>query len=614
MNTLQSLVLPNFEVPAPQDLHVRLNTLAWAELPVSHVRFTQGGELTSDTFYGGFSVGPWKRHCDIRSLWLGLEGAGDFAAALGLYRPGRPTVWLSERCVSLLPGQQARLPVEGWNHIEDGMLFFKLRALDRGVLTGAAYLTADEAPNDVRLGLVITHFDQQARVIPAVERIRRSVVEHPHVQGRITLTVVDNSRDLAVEGTDGVKKIPNRNLGSAGGFARGLLDLMDSGEHTHALFMDDDASCETESVLRTFAMLRYARDPKLAVAGALLDESAPWRLMEKGARFDGMRRPLHAGLDMRRVEDLLLADAGAARPDHGGWWFLAFKLNQVRHFPFPFFSRGDDVFFSLTNGFHITTLNGVACLGEDSVLKHGPMTAYLDARYHLLHALLDEANGAHRIAELAWHLCMRPLLSYNYANARAFTLAMHHLLQGPGFFKSNMDLLAVRSQISAWTPSHKMLPIDQSSFLLDMPRSEPESRWRLLLRWLTLHGLLMPQPPNNQPVLLQEKGFHGDPGAVFGYRRVLYEHTASSTGYVADHDRGLFLHELGVFVATAAKLRARLRKLREAHQAGFDEMATAEFWREVHGNPTQPPSLERLRLIKPKASTAAGLVRKATMP
>ena len=59
-------------------------------------------------------------------------------------------------------------------------------------------------------------------------------------------------------------RIANRNLGGAGGFARGLIAAEDGG-FTHCLFMDDDAAFQMENLIRSFAFLRLARNPDAAL-------------------------------------------------------------------------------------------------------------------------------------------------------------------------------------------------------------------------------------------------------------------------------------------------------------------------------------------------------------
>jgi len=583
--SLQAIVFPSLELAAPEELYVRLNDRAFAALASRAVHFEAGGILSSDTFFSGFTVGAWKRRASVASLELRLEGEGEFTARLGLHRLGQVSAWLDERRIALSGDAAVHWPIAAWSSLSEGLLFIQLRALAPGSLHGAAFVTRQAPPNDVRLGLVITHFNRQAQVLPAIDRIRRALLDRPDLQGRLTLTVVDNSRNLALPEHAAVQHLPNRNLGGTGGFVRGLLSLIDGGRHTHALFMDDDASCETESIARTFALLRYAKERRLAVAGALLREAAPWELLEKGARFEGMVRPLHAGLDVRRVEDLLVAERALARPDYGAWWFFAFPIAEVRRFPFPFFVRGDDIFFGLGNGFEIATLNGVACLGEDFSAKHGPLTAYLDARYHLVHALLAPKQSARGIFWVGSRLFVKALTSYQYASARAVTLAMRHVLAGPKFFSEHLDMQAVRSEIATWLPSEKLMPIDRSALPVKGARRRRESPARRLARLLTLQGSLLPDFLLRDRMTLQEKGFHGRASAVFRYRKVLYEHAQSGTGFIAEFDRRIFFTELAAFVRVWAAMFARIAPLRRAYERGASEMTTIEFWRGVYAHP-----------------------------
>ncbi|WP_119155606.1 glycosyltransferase [Caldimonas tepidiphila] len=598
MTPLQSFVFPNLDLAIPEAMYLRLNDLVWPDLAERRMRFLPGGCATSDTFYNALSVGPWKRHCDIRTLVLRLEGQGEFVVSFGLRRAGFAPHWLGEHTVQLNAGHPAHLPVPAWESVSDGLLYCRMRSVSGGQITAATFATPDAPPNEVRLGLVITHFNRQAQVRPAIRRLQRDLLSHPDHRGRITLTVVDNSKNLQLTPMPGLRVIQNENYGGSGGFTRGLLELLDAGSYTHALFMDDDASCEAESIARTFALLQYSREPRLAVAGSLLREDRPWSLIEKGAKFDGLCRPLCSGMDMRRADELLQAEASRERPDYGGWWFFAFPLREMRRFPFPFFVRGDDVFFSRTNRFEIATLNGVACLGEDFALKHGPMTAYLDARYHLLHALTDDPGRARRrVLRLADQLFFKSLLSYNYASARSFTLAMQHLMEGPDFFRRNLDLAAVRAEIGGWTPSEKPQPVDRDGMRLRTRNKRHESGLRRLMRILTLQGFLLPRFLLLDRTMLQPKGFHGCARSVFRFRRVLYEHGPTGQGYVVEHDRRLFFAELRRFLGTLGSLLRRLPELHAAHREGFDALASEDFWRTLYDRPV--PAMPATPLVRP---------------
>ena len=591
MNTLQSLIFPNLEVPIEESMYLRLNERCWAKLADGGVVFEPGGVLSTDTFFNGVSVGAWKRNCDISSVFFKLQGRGAFVFTLGLHRADQSTVWIAEHPLMLSEGVATSVPVQAWPALTDGLLFFRLRALGAAVLEDGRLQTADAPLHPVRLGLVITHFNRQAQVLPAVQRICRDLLDRSDLHDRVTLTVVDNSRNLEPPAHLRINYIPNRNLGGTGGFVRGLLSLMDRGDHTHALFMDDDASCEVDSIARALALLQYARRPRLAVAGALLREMAPWHLVEKGARFDGKVVPLKPGLDMRQLPDLLEAERPGPPPDYGAWWFFAFSLADVRQFPFPFFVRGDDVLFGLDNGFNITTLNGIACLGEDFGSKHGPLTAYLDARYHLVHALLSR-HAASRVFWVGSRLFVKALSGYLYSSARAVTLALRHTLEGPAFFRDNLDLQAVRKEIASWSPSEKLEPLNRADIEalggLKAPRRQRESALRRLGRALTLQGALLPGWLLRDRTTVQPKQFHGRASAVFRYRRVLYQHAATGTAFIAEFDRRRFFSELSDFVAPWWTMFRRLPALQRAYRDGARELTSEAFWRNVYADPVAP--------------------------
>lgn len=39
---------------------------------------------------------------------------------------------------------------------------------------------------------------------------------------------------------------------------------------------------------------------------------------------------------MNVIKDLLLSEQNDNKPDYGGWWFYAFKINEVKYYAFLF--------------------------------------------------------------------------------------------------------------------------------------------------------------------------------------------------------------------------------------------------------------------------------------
>jgi hypothetical protein len=347
--------------------------------------------------------------------------------------------------------------------------------------------------------------------------------------------------------------------------------------------MDDDASCEVESIRRAFALLQFSRTPNMAIAGSLLRDVEPFRLFEKSAQFDGLCRPLKSGLDMRSKMDLVMAEINDKTPDYGGWWFYMFKLTDVKHYSYPFFVRGDDIMFGFSNKPTIVTSNGIACWGDDFGLKSSPLTLYLDARNHLLQSLTHLNKGKLFCVKLLFGFSIARLFSYNYASAKAINTAIEHVLEGPDFWIKNMDLADIRKKINSLEPSEKLHPISRAEYNVEYSNFQPEQlRLRTLLRWISLNGFLLPTFMMKNRVLFQHKSFRGLFREVYRYKQVLYEYEPQGIGYIATHDKKEFFKTLFSLVSLMVKLSSRFTQLRSDYNKRLPDMMSEDFWRQVY--------------------------------
>jgi galactofuranosylgalactofuranosylrhamnosyl-N-acetylglucosaminyl-diphospho-decaprenol beta-1,5/1,6-galactofuranosyltransferase len=582
MYRLQQLVMPNLTFGASEDMYARI----WSDkVRVSFsersINFKEGGRASFDTFFNSLTVGTWRKHCNLDDLYLVLTGKGKFSIRFGVHRIGHAHRWQEEQIIELEDGQEFSIALGFWSRLDSGMLYFSVEALDSAVLTGGYFATTTPPIRSVKLGIVITHFNRKQYVLPAIKRIREELLNDPLYKEKIELIVVDNSRNITLEEAEGVTLIPNKNLGGSGGFTRGLLHLKDEETFTHCLFMDDDASCEVESIRRTVALLAYSQTSNFAVAGSMLRELEPHRLFEKGAKFDGACRPLKGGMNMQDVNDLLMAELIDEKPDYGGWWFFAYALKDVKSFAFPFFVRGDDSMFSIANQFDICTLNGITTWGDDFALKSGPLPTYLDTRYHLLHSMLLLSKSRILCSKIAFQFMLGQLLSYNYASASAVRLAIQHLQMGPKFWLENMDTSEVRAQIGVFAGSEKLAPVDRATFNVGY-RHPVETVFRRLGRVFTLNGFLLPSFLLKDDVAFQHKGFRGSFREVFRYKKVLYEYEPTGMGYIAEHNKKKFFGELALFSWQMVKFIVRFSALKREYQQALPDMTNESFWRKVY--------------------------------
>jgi hypothetical protein len=381
--------------------------------------------------------------------------------------------------------------------------------------------------------------------------------------------------------------LPNKNLGGSGGFMRGLLHLKDHA-FTHCLFMDDDASCEIESIRRAYSLLRFTSIEKFAVAGALLREIEPFRLFEKGALFNGYCVPLKSGMDMVNIQDLLWAELIDRTPDYGGWWFFAFKIQDIKEYAFPFFVRGDDSRFSMMNHFNIVTQNGISCWGDDFALKSGVLPSYLDARYHMLHLMNIRGSHFNKIQEMAYHFIVKQLFSYNYASAKACRMAIQHVMKGPEFFSEHMNMTWIRKEIGEFASSEKMAPIQRRFWPIDYGNPK-ESKLKMIGRKLSLNGFLVPLRFFRHNTLFQHKGFVAELKEIYLYKTVIYEYEPSGNGYEglgyeAVHDKKAFFKEYWIYLKTMHKFKRNYKRLQEEYRRAMPEMTSEKFWRDVYAD------------------------------
>jgi len=305
-----------------------------------------------------------------------------------------------------------------------GFLFHRVHAMGADLeLRRCAWVVHPDAPlPSVRLAVVVTHHQRESSVMALAQGLATSELQPELAAGHVALLVVDNSTSLdPAQLPSFCRVVANPNYGGSGGFSRGLM-VAEAQGFSHCLFMDDDVSVEPEAILRTLAYQRL--HPQRAVAGVLLQAECPWLVLEMGGLFDRFCHPLGFGTDVADLANVLpLFDPSRSghRPNYGAWCYFSFAVQQVKHWPFPFFVRGDDILFSLMNGFPLFCLPGVSAHVPSFLRKEGPLQALLDTRMHLIiRAVIERLDRWQMVVSYAKPY-LNFLLTYRYGHC----LAMH---------------------------------------------------------------------------------------------------------------------------------------------------------------------------------------------
>jgi len=559
------------------DVHFRLFGPVGISLDRSVAEFAPGGKLSTSTYYNVFNLGKWRRNAGNTPLQLQLQGKGRFE--LTVFQAHRHSSWhqvVSE--IVTLDGAYSHPVTVDEDTAHESLLFFDLMALDDGILEDFAWATTAEPVRTPELMVSVTTFRREVEVKSTVRRFREFRAGS-ELKDHLRMVVVDNGNTLTVPNGDGVEIIPNENLGGAGGFTRGLVYGRDN-DATHCLFMDDDASIQMEALSRTWWFLAYAKDPRTAVSGAMINASHRWQLWENGAEFDLGCKPRFGHLDLRgrnAVFDMEYETTGKAPSDlYAGWWYFAFPLDQVETLPFPFFVRGDDVSFSLVNDFDIVSLPGIASVQENFTDKASPQTWYLDFRSHLVHHLTlpDKKRTWLELQRMVWSFYVRNVMRFHYDTLSAVNLAFEDVMRGPAFFDENADMAKRRADIKALTQTEVWRSVE------DVPDERHSERGKLqrsaLLR--TLNGHLIPWARNTGTELTLTSPFRDDFGRVLGAKQVTYLNGDSSAAYVVRRNRRRWLKESVRLLRNTLRLRNTYEVTLAQWSDGYKQLTSEDYW------------------------------------
>jgi len=577
--TLQNFILTQPDICTEEELFFRRHGNIALDTKAGRLRIDAQSSVLFDTYFNMFSAGKWLKNCHIKNLRLIVEATGDFEVSLIHSKPG--VSWHVHSQIS-----DGRGIIEfDLSHIDaTGMLALKIAAFRRSVFHGARFV-ADIEPDQVlpKLAVSMTTFKREEAASKTIRRLMDFRSQFPFSENLI-LQVVDNGNSLNVESAEGLRYFGNKNLGGAGGFSRGLLEAEKAG-FTHVLFTDDDADFPTESLVRTYAFLALAKDPRTAMIGAMINTAQKWTLWENGAFFDHRCLPQFHGMDLRDVDEVRrLEQESLAMPAerlYGGWWYFAFPVAYAKHKPFPFFVRGDDVSFSLANDFHQVTLAGVVSFQDGFTQKESPLTWYLDFRSHMVHHLTVPSmeSSAEKLIEMFDWFIERSLLNFHYERAETVLLAMQHVMEGPEFFANNADTAEIRTNIKAMVSQEVLRPMKRPS-----RKREP---W---LRRYKYGRFIARRLRNGQRIPFFEKlGGEGvvdivnrhHEGPIWGNSRLTYYDAKDGIGYSVQFDR-VREKEVRQKVSQMREIfRERYSQILASYQDAYPMMTSEEFWRQL---------------------------------
>lgn len=526
---LQKVILPNIDLCTEEQLYFR----------------TQGGKYnyTSrnllvprhkvayfDTFFNAFSIKKWKKYTTLTSLFLRVNIIGRGTITVrhkenGVIRVLKQIDFKSSCNIS----DEIEIDI---SKINFGYIYVEWQSDEDSVLNGFEFLTKDHVSKS-SMALVITTYNRKEAVTKTINRINKTLLTQSEFKDRFKLIVVNNGEAINHPSGNGIIVINNENLGGSGGFMRGLIEAGKINDVKHVIFMDDDGSCEIESICRTHAFLLMAKDKNTVVTGCMLFEDNPAIIHESGAIWhrDFLHYPDKHYLDAREIDSLDTFD-NERKIGYGGWWFFAFNINAIEYYSFPFFVRGDDLLFGYMHKKHnIVTLNGVASWQMDFERKISVLNSYLNFRTVAVPALISKRKFAALLLSVFFvREVFLASFSCRYELARAMIMSYNDCLSGREFWEDNVDLLEIRKRINAITHNEKfnVEGIDIVNGCVDYPCSGKEKAIYKFFRCITLNGHLIPAFfLIKKPIVVDYRHYHP---TKFSFRRITIYHLNIENG------------------------------------------------------------------------------------
>ena len=429
------------------------------------VRLKDGERLSSYTYMNVFDMGFWRKYSCIKKFMLTLcvQGAGIVRICV---RKGDVEKLFKEE---ELNGGTYETDISA---IEDGLVFFCLKARGDLAFKGGAFFTPQEAPNEVYIAVNTVTYHRNEELRANLHTFTKSFFfdEKNAFYGRLKIYITDNGDDFAPEETGASGNLCINSLneagalinicrnsnkgGGSGGFARGISEIKKDAQNfpaTHIVFMDDDVLFQQDSFGRLFAFLSFVREEYRdnPVAGRMFDaDNRNIQYTAAEVWNGGELVHMEASLDMSLSENVL--EEAQITGDYGGWWLCAYPaLFLFKNAPYPFFLHCDDCEMGLRCARETLVLRGFQVWHETWDKKLTPKTAYYDARNSFILNMMENDENASGENIRRW----RALLDFYHNEGRRkekyfCALALWHASR-PGLFqKTKGELLAKYEKLS----------------------------------------------------------------------------------------------------------------------------------------------------------------------
>ena len=549
------------------------------------------------TLFNGVSLAKWKKYTGMRSLTLvlTLQGKGVIRLVGSHLHLNLPTKeFYGEFPFDFAQPQQLEIC---FPEMDETFAGFEIETKSPVTIEQGAFLGEFDSEREVNLAIATTTCKKEKYITANVRSIRDELLGSDRlISSHLTIHVVDNGRTLKREDFPESERIflhSNRNVGGSGGYARGMIEcLHQEMPATHVLLMDDDVVIETESINKTFVLLRHLKDEyqKHFISGAMMTMENPvlqWEdlgYVQKNGYFESVKPKLNQnGL----YENLKNEQTYRENHTYAAWWFCCVPAETIREngLPMPFFIRGDDVEYSLRCNPGFITMNGICIWHMGFGGKYNvTMDEYQVNRNMLINkaslpCLADVDPMFKAVMEFRYHM-----LRFDYGEAEIALRGIEDYLKGPSVIEKDRGEQIVKENNTfkpVMVPLSKLGHPERGKMDLYCGRDlRPSEEW---LFGVTYNGQLFYNGPfRREPMTVP----YNDP-LTYGrqaFRTRLYAvDLENQTGYVLERNEKRFLELFRRYRKAMDLYRKDNDRIAAAYRKKKKEFVTEKFWRSYLG-------------------------------
>ncbi len=571
-----------------------------------YLKFKKGCCISFDTYFNSFSAGKWYKYTDINTVKLTLRLSGKFCITLmRKYRAldGETIIEVIDKQYvdESFPGNEyGEYTFEYASAEPSGMYCFELKALSGNAKMYGGYYSSDVPEKNikkVKVAIDICTFKREKYILKNIEKLKKRFLENKdsYLYDKLMVFISDNAHTLDADNiaTDKVRIFKNKNVGGAGGFTRGLIEIKDVKEKekiTHVLVMDDDLTIEPESIFRTVSMLSILKDEykDSFIGGSMIRLDCRYRQVESGAAWNsGEIIAFKANIDLRTVESCLYNEVEESA-QYNAWWYCVFPVGVVsdKNLPMPIFIRGDDIEYGLRNMKNLILLNGICVWHEPFENKYSSFLFYYILRNRLIdNSIHNMPLSKEEVIALVRSQVLDEVRLYRYKNAELLMKGTEDFLNGIEWLKSQ-DGEKLHKTIMA--EGYKLKPVDELEEKLPfMQKLYDKSVGTLaatgfkarLINHFTLNGLYLKpvKQYNIVPVLGVQQS------AVYRYAVVMNYDRLTGKAFVTKHDKAAAKACVKRLKALIKRIKSDYDRAVKEYNGGFEELSTREFWNKYLG-------------------------------